>query len=92
MIDADDDGSERGLERLRQNVLRSGEVGRLVSDDYRSSIVQAPLIDVDPTSGEPLDYWELSRSLEKNVREKSEQLSVDSRGPHTKRIHSYGIA
>ena len=39
-------------------------MGRLVSDNYRSSIVQAPLIDRDPTSGEPLNYWELSQSLE----------------------------
>ena len=53
------------MTQLRQNILRSGEVGRLVSDDYRSSIVQAPLIDRDPTSGEALNYWQLSQSLEK---------------------------
>jgi len=64
VIDSDYDGSERALNQLRQNILRSGEVGRLVSDNYRSSIVQAPLIDIDPTSGQPLNYWELSRSLE----------------------------
>ena len=32
-----------------------------MSDNFRSSIVQA-LIDTDPTSGEPLDYWALSKA------------------------------
>ena len=78
VIDGHYDGSAQAMQKLRQNILRSGEVGRLVADDYRSSIVQAPLIDMDPTSGEPLDYWALSKALEKDVREKYEQLSVDS--------------
>jgi predicted RND superfamily exporter protein len=92
VIDAHYDGSEEAMQKLRRNILRSGEVGRLVSDDYRSSIVQAPLIDRDPTSGEPLDYWALSKSLEKDVREKYEQLSVDSSGQPTVRIHIIGFA
>ena len=77
------------MAQLRQNILRSGEVGRLVSDDYRSSIVEAPLIDVDPTTGQPLDYWQLSQTLEENVREKFEQLSLDADGnPQSKSISS----
>jgi uncharacterized protein len=92
VIDSHYDGSEEAMQKLRRNILRSGEVGRLVSDDYRSSIVQAPLIDRDPTSGEPLDYWALSKSLEKDVREKYEQLSVDSSGQPTVRIHIIGFA
>ena len=92
VIDSDYDGSERAMDQLRQNILRSGEVGRLVADDYRSSIVQAPLIDTDPTTGEPLDYWELSQSLEKNIREKYEQLSIDETGKPTVRIHIIGFA
>jgi predicted RND superfamily exporter protein len=92
VIDSEYDGSERAMTQLRQNILRSGEVGRLVSDDYRSSIVQAPLIDIDPTSGEPLNYWELSQSLETNVREKYEQLSIDSTGQPTVKIHIIGFA
>jgi predicted RND superfamily exporter protein len=80
------------MKQLRQNVLRSGEVGRLVADDFRSSIVQAPLIDVDPTSGQPLDYWALSKALETDVREKYEKLSEDSSGNPTIRIHIIGFA
>ena len=80
------------MTQLRQNILRSGEVGRLVSDDYRSSIVQAPLIDRDPTSGEPLNYWELSQSLEQEIRDKYEQLSVGEDGQPTVKIHIIGFA
>ena len=92
VIDSDYDGSERAMAQLRQNILRSGELGRLVSDDYRSSMVQAPLIDVDPTTGDPLDYWQLSQSLEKNIRQKYEQLSTDPNGEPKVRIHIIGFA
>ena len=40
------DGSDESLEDLRVNVLRSRYVGRLVADDFRSSIVHAHLMDV----------------------------------------------
>lgn len=40
------DGGADALEALRTNVLRSGQVGRLVADDFRSSIVHAELMDV----------------------------------------------
>ena len=92
VIDSDYDGSDRAMQQLRQNILRSGEVGRLVSDNYRSSIIQAPLIDRDPTTGEPLNYWQLSQALEENVREKFEELSVDSNGQPTVKIHIIGFA
>ncbi len=92
VIDANYDGSPRAMDQLRQNILRSGEVGRLVADNYRSSIVQAPLIDRDPSSGEPLNYWELSRALEENVREKYEALSTDENGKPAVRIHIIGFA
>ena len=92
VIDSQYDGSERAMTQLRQNVLRSGEVGRLVSDDYRSSIVEAPLIDVDPASGQPLDYWTLSQTLEENIREKFEQQSLDADGNPKIRIHIIGFA
>jgi predicted RND superfamily exporter protein len=70
VIDANYDGSPAAMEQLRQNLLRSGEVGRLVANDYRSTIVEAPLFDRDPLTGKPLDYADLSERLERNVREK----------------------
>lgn len=53
------DGSPESLEILRSNILRSGQVGRLVADDFKSSIVQIPLLD-----GEKIDYKQLSTNLE----------------------------
>lgn len=53
------DGTPEGIEALRSNILRSGQVGRLVADDFKSTIVQIPLMD-----GEKIDYKQLSNNLE----------------------------
>jgi len=66
------DGSPESLEALRQNVLRSNEVGRLVSDNFKSTIVYAPLYEKNPETGEPLDYADFSRQLEKKIRQNYE--------------------
>jgi predicted RND superfamily exporter protein len=79
LIDANYDGSAEAMERLRANLLRSGELGRLVADDYRSSIVEAPLFDRDPRSGEPMDYWAFSRALETGVREQFQNENIEIR-------------
>lgn len=64
------DGSRESLEQLRQNILRSNEVGRLISDNFRSTIVYAPLYEKNPETGEALDYGEFSRQLEEKIRDK----------------------
>lgn len=69
VIPATYDGSEESLEQLKQNVLKSGQVGRLVANDFRSTILEIPLVESDPDTGEKLDYQELSASIEKKVRE-----------------------
>ncbi len=66
------DGTRESLEKLRQNVLRSNEVGRLVADNFKSTIVYAPLYEKNPETGEALDYGEFSRQLEKQIRQKYE--------------------
>lgn len=53
------DGTPAGLDALRSNILRSGQVGRLVADDFKSTIIQIPLLD-----GEKIDYKQLSANLE----------------------------
>jgi len=84
VIDSSYDGSADAMDRLRRNILRSGEIGRLVANDFRSSIVEAPLFDRDPRSGAPLDYLELSRLLENNIRDKYQDDGI--------RIHIVGFA
>ena len=37
------DGSDESLDQLRLNILRSGQVGRLVANNFKSAIIIAPL-------------------------------------------------
>ncbi|MEH6591542.1 MAG: MMPL family transporter [Halioglobus sp.] len=76
VIDSQYDGSPEAMERLRANLLRSGELGRLVANNYRSTIVELSLFDQNPKTGEPLDYWALSTSLETLIRDKYQSDTV----------------
>ena len=58
------DGSPQSLQQLRGNVERSGEIGRLISQDFTSSIIFIPLLDVNPQTGEALDYGAFGERLE----------------------------
>ncbi|MFT6121571.1 MAG: putative RND superfamily exporter protein [Oleiphilaceae bacterium] len=64
------DGSDASLNSLRQNILKSGQVGRLVADNFKSTIVYASLFETNPETGEPLDYKQLSLELEEKIRDK----------------------
>ncbi|NRB40710.1 MAG: RND family transporter [Pseudomonadales bacterium] len=78
------DGSEPKIEELRQNILRSGRVGSLVADNFKSAIISASLFDVNPDTGEPLNYQEFSHKLEQDIREKYQSDTV--------KIHVIGVA
>lgn len=58
------DGSRASLDQVRINVERSGEIGLLVADNYRSSIILVPLQDTIVATGEPIDYHVLSQQIE----------------------------
>ena len=53
-----------GLAKVRANVARSGEIGRLVANDLKAALVRADLLETDPSSGKKLDYAEVSKKLE----------------------------
>jgi hypothetical protein len=55
---------ERGLNQVRANVAKSGQIGRLVANDLKSALVQADLLEVNPDTGARLDYAEVARKLE----------------------------
>ncbi|PIE42612.1 MAG: RND transporter [Gammaproteobacteria bacterium] len=78
------DGSPAAIEELQKNVLRSGQIGRLVADNFRSTIIYVPLLDLDESKGEKLDYQEFSTLLEEHVRQKYESEKV--------KIHIIGFA
>lgn len=77
------DGSNASLEELRRNILRSGQVGQIVANDFKSSIVSAPLFERDPETGKALNYKLLSDELEV-LRAKYNEQGVD--------LHIVGIA
>jgi predicted RND superfamily exporter protein len=66
------DGSKASVEQLRQNIMKAGIVGNLVANDFKSAMIIVPLLDVDPATGKAIDYWQLSRAIEQNVRAKYE--------------------
>jgi predicted RND superfamily exporter protein len=71
------DGSQESLDRLRNNVLKSGQVGRLVSNNFKSSIIDVPLQEFYPDPADqgkllPLDYRQFSHQLEEKIRDKYE--------------------
>ncbi|UAW97082.1 RND family transporter [Halopseudomonas nanhaiensis] len=61
------------LEELRDNVLKSGEIGRLVANNFKSTIIEVPLQESYPNPDNQseqirLDYGEFSRQLEEKIR------------------------
>jgi predicted RND superfamily exporter protein len=76
------DGSPDSLQRLNTNILRSGQVGQLVSLDMRSSMIFVPLLAQD-ADGKPLQYGALSLHLEQ-LRSKYASAGVE--------IHITGFA
>lgn len=53
------------FKRVRSNIVKSGEVGRLVSNDFSGAMVWANLLEEDPVTGEKLDYQQVAEQLEK---------------------------
>ncbi|WP_150746297.1 efflux RND transporter permease subunit [Pseudomonas fluorescens] len=85
------DGSADSLEQLRNNVLKSGQVGRLVSNDFKSSIVEIPLLESYPDPDDQstllsLDYQKFSHDLEEKIRDK-----FQTQNPNVK-VHIVGFA
>ncbi|MBT00742.1 MAG: RND transporter [Oceanospirillaceae bacterium] len=82
VIPRDYDGSAAAMERLRLNILRSGQVGRLVANDFGSALIEVPLFDTDPETGDKLNYQRFSEQLETLIRDKysSDQVQIHITG------------
>ena len=68
VIPADFTPTPEGLERVRQNILKAGIVGRLVATDFSGALISAQLMEDDPNSGKKLDYIAVGRLLEEKIR------------------------
>ena len=79
------DGSAQSVEQLKINIARSGIVGSLVANDFRSTMIFVPLLDRDPATGAPIDYAAFAQALERSV-------GARAGGQATVRVHVVGFA
>ena len=83
--------SEAGRDELRANVLKSGEIGRLVANNFKSTIIDVPLQEAYPNPDNQseliqLDYGDFSRQLEDKIRQ-----HFEAENPNIK-VHIVGFA
>jgi predicted RND superfamily exporter protein len=64
VIPTDFSSTPEMFERVRSNIIKSGEVGRLVSGDFSGAMVWANLMEENPQTGEKLDYRQVAAELE----------------------------
>ncbi|MBX9714148.1 MAG: RND family transporter, partial [Pseudomonadaceae bacterium] len=84
-------GTADSLNELRNNVLKSGQVGRLVANNFKSSIVDVPLLESFPDPEDQgklikIDYQQFSHLLEEKIR-----VKFEAQNPNVK-IHIVGFA
>jgi len=67
----------QGFEELRENLLKSQWVGRIVAKDFTAALVSVTLLDRDPKTGERLDLRQVGADLEKiRARNEDGQFSI----------------
>lgn len=74
VVPADFSGTPDDLERVRENIIKSGRLGQLVSKDFKGAIISAQLLEVDPSTGEKLNYIAVAEHLENTFRKPYEDL------------------
>jgi predicted RND superfamily exporter protein len=50
--------------KVRENIIKSGKLGQLVASDFTGAIVSAQLLEVDPRTGQKVDYLKVAAGLE----------------------------
>ena len=81
VIPAEFQGTDEDLIQVRKNIIKSGQVGRLVANDFTGAMITAGLLESDPTTGERIDYQKVAQRLEE-IRQEHE----------TSKIHIIGFA
>ena len=75
VIPADFQGTSDDLTRVRKNIIKSGQVGRLVANDFSGAMITAGLLENDPTTGERVNYQQVAQHLE-DIRQKHETSNI----------------
>lgn len=71
VVAADFSGTPEQLDKVRENLLKSDWIGRIVSNDQTAAMVVATLMEKDPETGQRLDLQGVARQLE-GIRAKYE--------------------
>jgi len=79
VIPADFQYTLSDLERVKENILKAGIVGRLVANDFSGAIISAQLLEVNPETQERLDYFDVANKLEEEVRAKIQTDNIKVR-------------
>lgn len=63
---------------VRNNIIKSGRLGSLVANDFSSALIKVELLDIDPSTREPIDYQEVAHNLEEKIRRvvETDKISV----------------
>jgi predicted RND superfamily exporter protein len=72
------------FDRVRANVGKGGHVGRYTTRDQRGAMIFAELLEVDPVTGQKLDYQDAASKLETEIRQKYQDEDIS--------IHILGFA
>ncbi|WP_414663120.1 efflux RND transporter permease subunit [Horticoccus sp. 23ND18S-11] len=64
VIPADFQPEPAAFARVRANIIKSGRLGMLVANDFTGAIVSAQLLEVNPATGEKIDYTRVAAGLE----------------------------
>ncbi|HZR37163.1 MAG TPA: MMPL family transporter [Nevskia sp.] len=65
---AQGDATPEMLAKVKDHVQKANIIGRLVSNNQHGAIVQADLLEIDPVTGEKLDYGQVADQIEDRVR------------------------
>ncbi|NTS76007.1 RND family transporter [Catenovulum sp. SM1970] len=84
VIPANFKADNAGLNQVKRNVELSGQVGRIVANDYSCAMVSAQLLEFDPQTGESLDTIKIAKELENTIRGEFETDSIS--------VHIIGFA
>lgn len=77
VIPADFQPGPEGLRQVRENIIKANIVGRLVANDFTGAIVSAQLLEINPNTGEKLNYITVAHELERKIRSKYEPKDPD---------------
>lgn len=71
-------GTPEDLAQVRSNTARSGQVGRLVANDFSAAMVTADLQEINPETGEQVSYVDIAKQLEEiRTRFDNENIEIN---------------